>query len=87
MKSMSWLLSAFTAENYRHCCFTGLLKRGMRGSLNQLLCESVNRLNLTHFVGNYTSSTVSVGPTVYGLANKPGPCNGCLITQTYERQQ
>lgn len=63
MKSVSRLLSGFTAENYRHrCSFTGLLQRGVRGPLNQLLCGSVNRVNVTHFVKNYTATTVSFGP-------------------------
>lgn len=60
---------------------------GVRGPLNQLLCGSVNRVNVTHFVENCTSTPASFGPILYGLANKPGPCNGCLITQTYEQQR
>ncbi len=35
---------------------------GVRGPLNQLLCGSVNRVNVTHFVENYTSTTASFGP-------------------------
>lgn len=34
----------------------------VRGPLNQLLCGSVNRVNVTHFVENYTSSTAKFGP-------------------------
>lgn len=70
MQSMSRLLSGCTAESYRHCCsLTGLLHSGARGPLNQLLCGSVNRLNVTHFVENYTSAAASLGAYMVSLIN------------------
>lgn len=60
MKSMSRLLSGCAAESYRRrCSFTRLLHWRVSGPLSQLLCGSVNRGNVTHFVEKYTTAAAS----------------------------
>lgn len=41
----------------------------VRGPLNQLLCGSVNRVNVTHFVENCTSTPASVWAYMVSLIN------------------
>ena len=42
---------------------------GVRGPLNQVLCGSVNRVNVTHFVENYTSTRGELWAYMVSLIN------------------
>lgn len=83
-KSMSGLLSGCSAKRYRRQrSFIVLLQ--VWEVFPSSCCVDQSTALTWHSAENCTSTPASF--RLYGLANKPGPCNGCLITQTWEQQQ